>query len=272
MPDYFEEEPPSYHHAFQAGLQPDNVVHATGRYQDASVDSFQRGELFIQAFRSQINGPIPPEILGQVRERGLVHVLHWDQATHGNALFKHPLASSRQEPFRITSNNTVQFWPGLRRRGDTDWDITVQASHPYLMDYGNGMQHALHYFEVTVEVATSDVVVAIGLTTRPYPLFRMPGWNKHSVGYMSDDGRTFFDDPTGGQDYGPTWKQGDTVGCGYSPTQGTVYFTKNGHNLGVAYASMAPLNYYASIAADGAATVSVNFGTRPFRYYPPPDY
>ena len=30
--------------------------------------------------------------------------------------------------------------------------------------------------------------VAVGLTTKPYPQFRLPGWSKYSIGYFSADG------------------------------------------------------------------------------------
>ncbi|KAI9488507.1 concanavalin A-like lectin/glucanase domain-containing protein [Zychaea mexicana] len=280
MPEFVEEEPPSYQHAFQAGLDEDSVVHEFGRFKDTSLDSFERGELFVQAFRSQINGAVPPELVEQVRQHGLQSVQRLDQTTHSNSLFKHPLATANQPPFHITTMSgddsltpIVEFWPRLRNRGnDMDWDITLQATHPYLVSYGEGDDkvHSLHYFEITVQEAKSDVVLSIGLSTKPYPLFRMPGWNNHSIGYHSDDGRKFIDDASGGQDYGPSWKKGDTVGCGYSPTEGNVFFTKNGQMLGIAYSSISPLNYYASLAADGHAKVNVNFGTRPFLYYPPP--
>ncbi|CAG8616719.1 3408_t:CDS:2 [Paraglomus occultum] len=92
----------------------------------------------------------------------------------------------------------------------------------------------LHYFEVTVlsNPKSKDTTIAIGLATKPYPPFRLPGWNLYSVGYHSDDGCK-FDNAYGGRDYGPEWgKIGDTVGCGYYPNTGFVFFTKNGENIG----------------------------------------
>ena len=190
MADPFEQEPPSYQHALQAGLNEEDIVHTLGRYSDATWDSFERGEQFIQAFRSHINGPTPPELLNQVRQHGLQNVLRLDQMSHSNTLFKHPLATPDQPPFVIIGDHTVQFWPKLRQRGDVDWDIMLQSTHPYLASYNdndnntNGTQeYPLHYFEITVEEAKSDIVMSIGLSTKPYPLFRMPGWNKHSIGY-----------------------------------------------------------------------------------------
>jgi len=95
----------------------------------------------------------------------------------------------------------------------------------------------------------------------------LPGWNLYSVGYHSDDGRK-FNDAYGGRKYGPEWgKVGDTVGCGYYPATGYVFFTKNGRNLGTAFTGIRHL-WYPTIGADGPCKLEVNFGdgARPFRY------
>ncbi|CAG8676489.1 6945_t:CDS:2, partial [Paraglomus brasilianum] len=132
-----------------------------------------------------------------------------------------------------------------------------------------GNTEILHYFEINVLSNTSpkDVTIAIGLATKPYPSFRLPGWNLYSVGYHSDDGRK-FNDAYGGREYGPEWgKVGDTVGCGYYPATGYVFFTKNGRNLGTAFTGIRHL-WYPTIGADGPCKLEVNFGdgARPFRY------
>lgn len=274
MNNDFDEEPPSYNHALQASLEPDNQVNALGRFRDATIASFERGELFIQAFRSQLDQPPPDVLVQQIQEHGLARVLHLDQETHKNQLFRHPLATS-YAPFQMMDdNNTVRFWPSLAATHATpladdavDWDVTLQASHPFLASYAK-----LHYFEMRVEDSRPETVLSIGMTTRPYPLFRMPGWNRYSVGYHSDDGCKFLDDATGGQDYGPSWGNGDTVGCGYEPETGHVFFTLNGHMVGTAFSSAARNAYYASIGSDGPATVHVNFGKEPFLYSIGPEW
>ncbi|ORY95481.1 concanavalin A-like lectin/glucanase domain-containing protein [Syncephalastrum racemosum] len=256
-----DQEPPSYDHAVQASLDPDNFVHRLGRLADASVDSFERGELFTQAFRSQLD-TIPPSLIEDVANHGLVSSLGLDEATHANDLFRHPLARSRPA-LHIMNRTTVQLWPNHPMQADMD--LTVQATHPFLAQYG-GREARLHYFEVTLVTTHPNSVIAVGLTTRPYPLFRMPGWNRYSVGYHSDDGCKFLEDATGGQDYGPSFKQGDTVGCGYEPVEGNVFFTLNGYRIGYAYTGLQPRHYFASVGADGPATLDVNFGARPFLY------
>ena len=57
---------------------------------------------------------------------------------------------------------------------------------------------------------SKDTTIAIGISTKPYPYFRLPGWNQNSVGYHSNDGRKFWNDEFGGRDYGLGWgKKGD---------------------------------------------------------------
>jgi len=110
-----------------------------------------------------------------------------------------------------------------------------------------------------------STTIAIGLCTKPYPSFRLPGWNLHSVGYHSDDGHK-FNDAYGGREYGPSWGVvGDTIGCGYSADTGFVFFTKNGEFLGNAFTGIRHV-WFPSIGADGKCEVDVNFGSKTFVY------
>ena len=63
---------------------------------------------------------------------------------------------------------------------------------------------------------------------------RLPGWDKNSYGYHGDDGHSFRSSGTG-QQYGPTFTTGDVIGCGINLVDGSCFYTKNGHHLGVAF-------------------------------------
>ncbi|CAG8464079.1 3958_t:CDS:2 [Acaulospora colombiana] len=91
----------------------------------------------------------------------------------------------------------------------------------------------IHYFEITVvSNPEKNNIIAIGVATKPYPPFRLPGLNVHSVGYHSN-GRK-FNDSSGGTSYGSPWGEvGDTIG--YNPATGGIFFTKNGSFLGNAF-------------------------------------
>lgn len=57
------------------------------------------------------------------------------------------------------------------------------------------------------------------------------GWEKQSYGYHADDGCVFSSSGTG-QAYGPTFSTGDTVGCGLNLVDRSIFYTKNGMNIG----------------------------------------
>lgn len=62
-------------------------------------------------------------------------------------------------------------------------------------------------------------------------LSRLPGWEKNSFGYHGDDGCAFQSSGTGSA-YGPTFSTGDVIGCCWNMMDNTVFYTKNGVNLG----------------------------------------
>ncbi|KAJ1563398.1 Rsp5p-dependent ubiquitination, sorting of cargo proteins at the multivesicular body, partial [Nowakowskiella sp. JEL0078] len=81
-----------------------------------------------------------------------------------------------------------------------------------------------------------------------------------------DDGRAFENDYFGGRTFGSPFTKGQTVGCGYDPVSGSVYFTLEGILIGEATKSRSQRPYHAAVGADGRCTLRVNFGQRPFKY------
>ena len=80
----------------------------------------------------------------------------------------------------------------------------------------------------------------IGSTCLPYPDWRLPGWNRLSVGLHLDDFRKFYENPDGGRDYethGLLTKvsSGGAIGFGYDFASSSVFFTYNGATLSKAF-------------------------------------
>lgn len=76
--------------------------------------------------------------------------------------------------------------------------------------------------------------MGIGLTAQNFKPNRLPGWDKQSYGYHGDDGNSFSSSGNG-KSYGPTFTTDDIIGCGVNLVTNTCFYTKNGHNLGIAF-------------------------------------
>ncbi|KAK3622618.1 hypothetical protein LTR56_022083 [Elasticomyces elasticus] len=105
------------------------------------------------------------------------------------------------------------------------------------------------YFELKVvsmghidrNTGESNAGIAIGFLAPPYPAWRLPGWERSSIGVHGDDGRRYVDDSEGGIDFVSAFRAGDVVGIGMmlSPPQfaggksgAEVFFTRNGKKEG----------------------------------------
>ncbi|OAX80409.1 hypothetical protein ACJ72_05260 [Emergomyces africanus] len=102
------------------------------------------------------------------------------------------------------------------------------------------------------------------MTTKPYPLFRLPGsFHKTSVAYLST-GHRRYNQPFTPAGYGPEYVQGDVIGVGYRPRTGTIFFTRNGKKLDDAAHGLKSQNFFPTVGANGPCTVHVNFGQMGF--------
>lgn len=105
--------------------------------------------------------------------------------------------------------------------------------------------------------------VSVGVATKPYPSWRLPGWNRYSVGYFSDNGCKYFSSPFNGKPYGLSFNHGDVIGVGYRHRTGTLFFTRNGRKLEDAYNGLR-WNLFPTIGANGPCQVHVNLGQAGF--------
>ncbi|KAJ8496106.1 hypothetical protein ONZ45_g12582 [Pleurotus djamor] len=121
----------------------------------------------------------------------------------------------------------------------------------------------VYYWEVKLFDLPETTNVAIGLATKPYPTFRLPGWNRYSVAYHSSGDKS-HNYPFTSTSFGPSLKEGDVLGVGYRPRSGTVFFTRNGRKMEDAFIGLSRWNLFPTIGADGPCSVHVNLGQAGF--------
>lgn len=91
-------------------------------------------------------------------------------------------------------------------------------------------------------------VFDIGLVSKPYPNFRLPGYNKYSVSY-ENNGKVRINRPfDNAPEILPKLAEGDVIGVGFRPATGSVFFTRNGKKLYDIIHGM-KLNLYPAIGA-----------------------
>jgi len=144
--------------------------------------------------------------------------------------------------------------------GKTHKDASsVRATHPIPASCG------LYYFEIKIFSKGRDGYMGVGLSAQGVNMNRLPGWDKHSYGYHGDDGHSFCSSGTG-QAYGPTFTTGDVIGCGINLIDGSCFYTKNGHHLGVAFQDL-PGGLYPTVGLQTPGEViDANFGQEPFMF------
>eukprot|EP00298_Acanthocystis_sp_HF-20_P013230 c20263_g1_i2.p1 GENE.c20263_g1_i2~~c20263_g1_i2.p1 ORF type:complete len:367 (+),score=126.51 c20263_g1_i2:24-1124(+) len=133
------------------------------------------------------------------------------------------------------------------------------------------------YYEITVIPDSGEInhfdCLSVGLANESFPLNRrQPGWTPGSFGYHSDDGHRFIGRGYG-DEYGPSFGQGDTIGCGIclarpNGLERRIFFTKNGEFLGhiceISETFTQPL--YPCLGVSLRSAVTWNLGEEPFKY------
>ncbi|EED22223.1 endosomal SPRY domain protein, putative [Talaromyces stipitatus ATCC 10500] len=138
-----------------------------------------------------------------------------------------------------------------------DSECSVQTNLPV------PKQNEVYYWEAKIYDKPESTLISIGMTTKPYPLFRLPGFHKTSVAYQST-GERRYNQPFKSPSYGPEYNQGDVIGVGYRPRSGTIFFTRNGKKLEDVVHGLKSPNFFPTVGANGPCTIHVNFGQMGF--------
>ncbi|TKA63657.1 Protein SSH4 [Friedmanniomyces simplex] len=140
-----------------------------------------------------------------------------------------------------------------------DSECSVQSNLPI------PKQNEVYYWEAKMYDKPDTTLVNVGVTTKPYPLFRLPGLHRTSIAYTST-GHRRFNQPFAPSTYAPSFVQGDVVGVGYRPRTGTVFFTRNGKKLDDVAHGLKSQNFFPTVGANGPCNVHVNFGQSGFLF------
>ncbi|EXX62680.1 Ear1p [Rhizophagus irregularis DAOM 197198w] len=156
-------------------------------------------------------------------------------------------------------------------------DIMIQTNYPLPNAFKKDTSYIslspssedYYYYEITIlsNKNIDETIIAIGFATKNHSTDRLPGCDTHSVGFHSDEGRTFHNEGYTGSKYAEKWGEvNDIIGCGYCPNTGQVFFTMNGKYLGIAYTGLFHTTWYPTIGSNGVCSLKVNFGQEEFKY------
>ncbi|KAJ2415849.1 Protein ssh4 [Coemansia sp. RSA 2530] len=190
-------------------------------------------------------------------------------------------AFERQYPYgSIDTQLTSEQQTQIREKGVDAWEFVVNLdvnamlqskTEVLFMGGENCVQtnlplpkaNSVYYFEVKLVEKPADVNMWIGLATKPYPAWRMTGWNKYSAGYCVNNGSVHQNSPFKGAHIGEQLFVGDILGIGYQPRSGVVWFSRNGRRFKAVLSGML-YDLFPTISADGPCSFSANFGQRGF--------
>ncbi|KAG2437400.1 hypothetical protein HXX76_006052 [Chlamydomonas incerta] len=165
------------------------------------------------------------------------------------------LNSARQgHGLELKDKLTVRYAGDARHNNDVG---AIQANHPVPVNC------TVFYYELTVLDGGISGKIAIGFADKNFKLTRQPGWEVGSYGYHGDDGKKFIGSGMG-EDYGPTFGAGDTVGAGIHLGRQELFFTKNGTKLKAAHRPVRGGLYPTIGLHSKGEMVQLNFGARPF--------
>ena len=116
------------------------------------------------------------------------------------------------------------MWKGRTKSGCRDLcligDLPLYAAQHerILLDPAQPFPKTIYYEVRIIGMGRSgrsdESSLALGFCAQPYPTWRLPGWERGSLGVHGDDGRRFVSDDQGGKDFTRPFRAGQTVGLG----------------------------------------------------------
>ncbi|KAJ4474896.1 hypothetical protein J3R30DRAFT_3658833 [Lentinula aciculospora] len=266
-------EPPEWAPALETS-------HTHGQYNEATDQEYHDGVSYC------LEHPLYPASLVSSREVDRIKFqgaktwgldIPQDQCRFLGRVDNIPLDSKGQNVIHVTTENFTK-------------DYCLLSNLPIAAGlYDTSGREGVYYEAIIHQMYPPRSFLAIGTACRPYPTFRLPGWNRQSTAWHLDDLRKFFEDSDGGRDYTDNGKRlplpwnpqnhseqyiplGSTIGCGYIFKTGSIFFTFNGLRLpnafNGAHLPRHEQDVFAAIGVSGKTKFDVNYGGEPFRWVP----
>jgi hypothetical protein len=159
--------------------------------------------------------------------------------------------------------------------------IAISEADPlvceHVGEFGNGTaiadfsfygSNTFGYYEVQILAIQEPGYIFVGMADRMFDLDANVGKRERSFALHGNDGRIFFNFDSG-DSWGPRFREGDIIGCGYTSETKEAWFTYNGQFLGVAFAHNI-ISQTQWCPAVGLGTrgnkIRANFGASPFAF------
>lgn len=248
--------------------------HQWGRFSEASEEDYQKAEAFCERNPRETPHMLTQGVIEQINAKGCAAWgLEWPDTKRFRGTIRSPdemKGKGDEGVIRVATEKECK-------------DSCLLSNLPIAAGLYDIQGKRGVYYEVTIHQMEEPGIIAIGTACRPYPDYRLPGWNRESIGLHLDDLRKFYEDPNGGQDYDTRGlltidrikthfhrEESFTIGCGYHFETGDVFFTYEGVELTVAfpgrYLPRNQYDIYAAVGATGKCKFDVNFGAAKFRW------
>ncbi len=223
-----------------------------------------------------IPGQFDDEALLQQEEEALEHMDDFSRQLYLRA----KQFQNANPPLSLDTDISLSQFLAIQEKGVSAWEFMVDFPHANCfvqarteIEFYDATccvqtnlplpnQNETYYWEAKMYEKPGETIVSVGLTTKPYPTFRLPGHHKYSVAYDSL-GLRRLNQPFSAPSFFPPIQQGDVIGVGYKPQSGDIFFTRNGKKFHEQIRGM-KMNLFPTIGADGPCKVHVNFGQAGF--------
>lgn len=167
----------------------------------------------------------------------------------------------KQGQLEVMADGLEVKYTGQKSPGERDYELySIRADHPVPSQAG------IYYFEVQLLSRKRDeTTVCMGFGPKTAALTRPVGWENDSFGYHGDDGNVYIGSQNA-KHYGPGYTTNDIVGCGINFLNKTIFFTRNGVNLGPAAKDFKGKLYPFIGMKRNGEHVRTNFGQTPFNF------